>query len=192
MHRFIPFAIEFLKGIWIPPILVKLTTVELADLRKEVADVLEDEVEHEDDGCSDGNEQSEKKLSQMNLWALQDPRLDILCIDEIKNDYDDDSTPNFTQGVEVIDTFSPWIIGVDKPRSQHKQDKIVYINVFGVIWLRFSFIFYGIFILLSKVSTLIFSYRLTVIYECIFMKWTQAWRITKAAWVEHQSLLRII
>ena len=67
MHRLIPFTIKFLKGIRIPPILVKLTTVELADLRKEVADVLEDEVEHEDDGCGDGNEQSEKKLSQMNL-----------------------------------------------------------------------------------------------------------------------------
>ena len=38
----VPFAIEFFKSVTIPPIFVKLSIIELADLGEEVAHCLED------------------------------------------------------------------------------------------------------------------------------------------------------
>lgn len=41
MHRFVPFAIELFIGMRVPPILVKLTTVQSTQLCEKVAHILE-------------------------------------------------------------------------------------------------------------------------------------------------------
>lgn len=48
VHWFVPFTVELLESVAIPPIFVKLSMFKLADLRKEIAHILENEVKSED------------------------------------------------------------------------------------------------------------------------------------------------
>lgn len=53
MDWFIPFPIELLIGIWVPPILIKLSAIKSRNLCKEVTHILKDQEEGKDNkGCS--------------------------------------------------------------------------------------------------------------------------------------------
>lgn len=78
MHRFIPFAVELLESIAVPPVLIKLAMVQPAQFCEKIAHILENKVKAEDNDSSTRQHQSKHQLDQIYLAAFLYPRLNIL------------------------------------------------------------------------------------------------------------------
>ena len=60
VNRFVPLSIELFKGERVPPILVKLSTIQPCYFCEEVAHVLEDQVEAKDDEAGAGKHEPQE------------------------------------------------------------------------------------------------------------------------------------
>lgn len=52
IHWLIPFTVELLESVAVPPVLIKLPVFKFANLCKEIAHILENEIKAEDDESS--------------------------------------------------------------------------------------------------------------------------------------------
>jgi hypothetical protein len=52
MHWLVPFAVKLLKSMTVPPVFIKLSVFELANLCEKVAHILENEIKAEDNESS--------------------------------------------------------------------------------------------------------------------------------------------
>lgn len=80
MNRLVPLSIKLLKRVRVPPILVKLSTVQPCYFCEKVAHIFEDQVEAEDDEACAWKHESQDKLNQGYLVSFFYPRLDGLSM----------------------------------------------------------------------------------------------------------------